>query len=108
VSEQLTIDGGSVPTGPPPVPPAWLGARIVQQRLPKDGRPPCVHCVMTDKAMRAHRSTEQALPEPWKAFLAVTWPVLQAVFCITQSDGSTLHLCAQHAAEHAKRGQQHG
>jgi hypothetical protein len=100
MSEQLLLGGGVETLAPPPVPPAVFLSRPMRLRAP--GGLPCAHCEMV--AVRVAGHAEQH--PPWTDRTKIT--VLSAVYRITQVDGSTLDLCAQHAAEHAERGRQDG
>lgn len=100
MSEQLLLTGGAETLAPPPVPPVVFLDRPMRLRVPAGVL--CGHCQMM--AVRVAGHAEQH--PPWTDRTKIT--VLGAVYRITQVDGSTLDLCAQHAAEHAERGHQDG
>lgn len=107
MSEQLTIDGAAERVGPPPVPPVIFLDVPACTELSVRSQHQCAHCVMNahrwhqERRAAAHQRT---LPE-WTSAADVT--ILRATQLITQVDGSTLYLCAQHAQEHAERGNPH-
>lgn len=99
MSELFDLFGGSVTTGPPIVPSVQFHMHSSSRRnLRLEGERQCGHCIMN--ARRWH--DEPASIPQWKTAADVI--TLKAIFFITQVDGSTLFLCAQHAAEHEERG----
>lgn len=108
MTEQLTIDGGSDDLEPPQVPPVTWHAQPFQRKISIQRRVECSHCVMNADRWRAERTVapDQRTITMWWSASDVT--VLGAVYLITQRDGSTLYLCAQHAQEHTERGDRHG
>lgn len=105
MTETLDLFGGSAPVGPPAVLPVIFHGKPHRERIATVRKPVCGHCAMVvDLHARLTRTGEQ-LPEKWRDFVnnaRVT--VLRAVYRITQTDGSTLDLCGQHAQEHEQRG----
>jgi hypothetical protein len=100
MDEQLDILGGSVPTGPPAVPPVVFHSRTFRRSIRGESATQCGHCVMN--ARRFYRGRDVG---DWLDDMDVV--ILQAVLLITQPDGSTLTLCAQHAQEHEERGKRY-
>lgn len=99
--EQLDLLGGSVPTGPPRVPPVTFHPRAHRRSIRGEAYTSCAHCVMNVRRFRAGHSVGA-----WADDMDVV--ILKAVSLITQPDGSTLALCEQHAQEHEERGDQDG
>jgi hypothetical protein len=104
--ESLDLFGTRVSFGPPAVPPVVFYRRPHRRAVKGEHAPQCAHCVMNAKRWYDERTREQASTIPlWSTERDVT--ILKAVQLITQVDGSTLYLCAQHAQEHANRGNLH-
>lgn len=99
---QLDLFGGSTLTGPPTVPPVVYHRRSTRRFVRTEARLPCGHCQMN---ARHWHDNPAAVPQ-WTGENDIT--ILQAVALITQIDGSTLYLCAQHAQEHEERGSRDG
>lgn len=97
MDEQLTIDGMSEPMVAI-VPAVAFHARTFRRKLRGAAEIRCGHCQMN--ASRWH-DDPASLPQ-WPTEHSIV--VLDAVYRITQTDGSTLDLCAQHADNHAQRG----
>lgn len=97
--------GGSVIAGPPPVPAVTFWSAPHRRGIRLQTRQQCAHCVMNVR--RWH--DEQNLPVEQRSPALAGWrrpedlTILQACQLITQADGSTLYLCAQHAGEHLLR-----
>lgn len=91
------LGGGFTPVGPPPVPSVTFHAKPSRRKLPQTNRPRCGHCLMVEHA--AQKGARADVPPQ---FLP-----LEATHVITQIDGSTLTLCAQHVREHEERGKCH-
>lgn len=100
MSEQLTIDGAPERVGPPWVPPVVFLDAPTRLEVGSRSREKCGHCMINAAHFEQHRG-----PQQWRDAADVT--ILRAVCLITQVDGSTLYLCAQHAQEHAERGNLH-
>lgn len=102
MDEQLLLGGGSVPVGPPPVPRVVFHPEMYRRTIRSEARRQCGHCLMN---VRQFHDDPGSIPE-WSSETDIT--ILRAVVLITQVDGSTLELCAQHAQEHQERGNRHG
>ena len=99
--EQLDLLGGAVPAGPPRVPSVNFHPRPYRRSIRGEARVQCGHCQMN--ARRFHDGEAVA---NWRNESDVM--ILKAIALITQRDGSTLRLCAQHAQEHEERGERDG
>lgn len=99
---QLDFFGGSTLVGPPKVPAVTYHQRPARRHIRSEARIQCGHCVMNARNWRDNRLT---VPQ-WATESQII--ILQAVLRITQTDGSTLDLCAQHAQEHEERGDRRG
>lgn len=102
MSDQLDFFGGSTLVGPPKVPPVTYHRRRTRRHVRSEARIQCGHCQMN--ARRWH-DDPASIPQ-WTTESQII--ILQAVFLITQKDGSTLYLCVQHAQEHEERGGRDG
>lgn len=102
MDEQLLLGGGFTEAGPPPVPSVVFHCRAYRRSIRGESRRQCGHCLMN---VRRYHDDPASIPE-WGAESDVT--ILKALVLITQVDGSTLELCAQHAQEHQERGKRHG
>ena len=100
--------GGTVSTEPPPVPPVWMWPEAIRERIVISVKPICGHCMMTGEQLRRMAAAGECPPAPWSAFPPGSWQPQRAMWRITQTDGSTLDLCARHAKDHANRGSHHG
>jgi hypothetical protein len=103
MAEQLDLLGGSITIGPPAVPPVVYAGAVIRRDIRSEQRTErCAHCVLNAAAWRKdHRCIEQ-----WRTPEDVV--ILPAAVVVTQEDGSTLFLCAQHDREHQQRGRRHG
>lgn len=99
--EKLDLFGGSVPVGPPKVPSVTFWPISSRRDIRGEGRIQCGHCQMNAQRFRAGKPVLG-----WHSRSDIK--VLHAIFLITQRDGSTLTLCAQHAQEHDERGNRDG
>lgn len=96
MAEQLGLWDG--PAGSTPrVPPVVFRPCPHRRSIRGEARVPCGHC-----QMNARRLMDGEPVEGWRDQGDIQ--ILQAVALITQPDGSTLRLCAQHAQEHEERG----
>lgn len=104
MSEVLDLFGGSLPGGPPAVPPVTFAGRRLTVRGYDSVKTlvGCGHCQINASNWRR----DPALVPQWATESDVT--TLTAVRVVTQPDGSTLNLCVQHAEEHLRRGTTHG
>jgi hypothetical protein len=98
VTEQLDFFGGSTKVGPPPVPPVVFLRSPARRSIQAELDTRCGHCMMNAQAWRDRPAS---IPQ-WRRDKDIT--ILKAAYLITQTDGSTLYLCAQHAQEHEERG----
>jgi hypothetical protein len=94
---QLDFFGGSTLTGPPKVPTVIFHPRSARRHIRSESRVQCGHCLMN---ARNWHDNPASVPQWAKESQII---ILQAVLLITQRDGSTLYLCAQHAQEHEER-----
>ncbi len=101
MADQLDLFGGSVPAGPPRVPSVTFYRRGSRRNIRAEAQGQCGHCQMN--ARRFHDGEPVA---GWRTEGDIK--ILKAIFLITQRDGSTLRLCAQHAQEHEERGNRDG
>lgn len=105
--EQLDFWGGLNAVGPAAVPPVVFLWPASRRRIPPDRqfrrRQLCGHCVMVRHAIEGGE-----LFAGWSRGDLACFHPLEAIFTITQTDGSTLDLCGQHAQEHEERGERHG
>ncbi len=99
--EQLDLLGGAVPSGPPRVPPVTFHHRPHRRSIRGETRVQCGHC-----QMNASRFHDGHAVGDWADESDVM--ILKAIALITNRDGSTLRLCAQHAQEHEERGDRDG
>jgi hypothetical protein len=99
MNEQLDIYGGSIKMGPPAVPAVVFHQHPAQRNIRLESLRQCAHCIMN--ARRWHE--DPATIPQWETAADII--TLKAIFLVTQIDGSTLFLCAQHAEEHKKRGE---
>lgn len=98
MNEVLDLWGRAAPADPRPVPPVVYLDRPCRRRVVGECRP-CGHCAMNRS--RWHRSPA-SIPQ-WRTKADVV--AHHAVVLITNTDGSTLELCAQHAQDYDdKRG----
>lgn len=97
VSELHDLFGGTVSGGPPPVPPVVFHEAPHRRRIRLERQVRCGHCQMV--ARHVHDGGPVGC---WRT--AADIMILNAVYLITQTDGSTLELCEQHAREHEERG----
>lgn len=95
--EQLDFFGGAVPAGPPKVPSVTFYRARSRRNIRAEMNVQCGHC-----QMNARHFLNGTPVGDWRSEGDIK--ILKAIFLITQRDGSTLRLCAQHAQEHEERG----
>jgi hypothetical protein len=104
-SEQLDFFGRAEQARAPKVPPVIFARRATRERIVTSAKPICGHCMLTAEALGRLR---EPWPEPYAQFPPGSWIPQRASYRFTQTDGSTLDLCVQHAKAHQARGEQDG
>lgn len=101
MNEQLDLLGGPPIRVIPAVPAVIFHGRSFRRPIRGDTKILCGHCEMNAR----HRHDDPLSIPQWQELSDII--ILRAGWLITQTDGSTLYLCDQHADEHQQRGDHH-